>query len=157
PPLTTASTTATFMFDSVPAGAGTFQCAIDESPFVACSSPITYSGLAATYHRFRVAAGSPPDTTPRHLAGRHPVQALLAGHLGLVERRRIDAVLVGEADRGLGRRPVGGERGLGRRADHALAQIRLAIGQLAHHQGQATRRAERRHLAVSEARLVEPR
>jgi len=51
---TTTETTATFTFSAnEPA---TFQCSLDNAPWSACSSPRTYSGLAAGTHTFRVRA-----------------------------------------------------------------------------------------------------
>ena len=50
-----ASTTATFTFVSPDAGGGaTFQCSIDGSAFVACSSPRVIAGLDAGEHTFAV-------------------------------------------------------------------------------------------------------
>jgi hypothetical protein len=49
-----AETTATFEFSSEP-GAH-FQCRLDNAVFTACTSPRTYSGLAAGTHTFRVQA-----------------------------------------------------------------------------------------------------
>jgi hypothetical protein len=51
---TIAETTATFEFSSEP-GAH-FQCRLDNAVFTACTSPRTYSGLAAGTHTFRVQA-----------------------------------------------------------------------------------------------------
>jgi len=63
PAESTTSTSATFAFggtDNVtPAGSLTFQCRLDAqdpTPFTACTSPRTYSGLAAGSHRFEVRA-----------------------------------------------------------------------------------------------------
>jgi len=66
PPTSTQVTTATFQFTSVPAGATSFECAIDEERFVACASPATYADLAGTVHRFSVRAlnGALADPTP---------------------------------------------------------------------------------------------
>ena len=94
---------------------------------------------------------------PGDVAGRHHVQALLAGDLGLLQRLRIDAVLGGEAEAGLGDRAVGRERGADRRADHALVEIGLAIDQTAHDHREATRRAQRDHVGGGQARGVEAR
>jgi hypothetical protein len=83
PPATTADTTATFAFSDATADV-TFVCALDGAAAAPCSSPMTYSGLAAGTHTFAVqaqngtgsstaatfsweiAAGSPPpaNTTP---------------------------------------------------------------------------------------------
>jgi hypothetical protein len=48
----TNSTTATFEFSAD--GAATFACALDAGSFTACTSPWTYTGLAAGGHTFRV-------------------------------------------------------------------------------------------------------
>jgi hypothetical protein len=61
---TTSSTTATFGFASVPVGAAGFECALDFGAFTACTSPTTYSGLAATYHQFQVRAVDVGGTDP---------------------------------------------------------------------------------------------
>lgn len=50
-----ASTTAAFTFISPDAGGGaTFQCSLDGAAFAACTSPVTYSGLAEKQHVFEV-------------------------------------------------------------------------------------------------------
>jgi CSLREA domain-containing protein len=63
----TESTDATFAFSSDQPGV-TFECALDDAPvFLACTSPLTYTGLALGEHDFfvraRDAAGN-VDTTP---------------------------------------------------------------------------------------------
>jgi hypothetical protein len=55
PPNVTASTSATFAFTDDDGGA-TFRCRLDDDAFSSCTSPITYSGLAAGTHTFRVGA-----------------------------------------------------------------------------------------------------
>ncbi len=48
-------TTATFTFISPDAGGGaTFECSLDGAPFMACTSPKTYNGLAERSHTFEV-------------------------------------------------------------------------------------------------------
>jgi hypothetical protein len=50
-----ASSSATFIFSSPDAGAGsTFECALDTAGFTACTSPVTYTGLGEATHTFRV-------------------------------------------------------------------------------------------------------
>ncbi len=51
----TMSTTAVIAFDANVADA-TFECSIDLEPFVACTSPVTYTGLLAGDHNLRVIA-----------------------------------------------------------------------------------------------------
>jgi parallel beta-helix repeat protein len=62
----TSSTSATFTFSADEAGA-TYECALDGADYSACTSPVTYNGLAVGAHTFRVravdAAGN-ADTTP---------------------------------------------------------------------------------------------
>jgi len=80
PPSSTTSASASFSFTASQSGS-TFQCSLDGAAFEACTSPRSYSGLAAGSHQFRVraidAAGNvdaspaarswtiqaPPDTT----------------------------------------------------------------------------------------------
>jgi hypothetical protein len=56
PPATTTATTATFAFDSPQPSATGFQCSIDHTSFVPCSSPKSYSALAVGPHSFEVGA-----------------------------------------------------------------------------------------------------
>jgi hypothetical protein len=78
PGASTRSTTATFSFVSEPAGAR-FECAVDNAPFAACTSPVTYSSLDQGTHRFRVRAvvGARRDETPA--AAGWTVEAATAG------------------------------------------------------------------------------
>jgi len=55
PPASTTSTSATFEF-SLAVGFGAPECSLDNGPFVGCSSPITYNGLALGDHSFTVRA-----------------------------------------------------------------------------------------------------
>lgn len=63
---TVSTASATFAFSSADAGAR-FECALDTAAFTACTSPVTYSGLASGSHRLQVraidAAGN-ADPTP---------------------------------------------------------------------------------------------
>jgi hypothetical protein len=84
PAASTASTTASFAFSSSESGSS-FACKLDGAGWIACTSPKSYTGLAAGSHRFSVRAGDssgnvdsspaiynwtvegtppPPDTTP---------------------------------------------------------------------------------------------
>ncbi len=61
-----ASTTATFDFSS-PDGTATFQCSLDGAAFVACTDPVTFTGLAQGSHTLQVRAVDPVgnvDPTP---------------------------------------------------------------------------------------------
>lgn len=55
---TVTSTSASFFFSS-PAPHATFECSVDGTAFVACSSPASLSGLAEGAHVFRVRARDP--------------------------------------------------------------------------------------------------
>lgn len=59
------ATSATFEFVADDPAA-TFECALDEAPFSACTSPQPYTGLAPGTHTFRVRAvtAAGPDPTP---------------------------------------------------------------------------------------------
>ena len=65
PPAAVASTTATFTFVSSKPGS-TFRCSLDDAAFAACTSPVSYAGLAEGDHRFRVQAIDAwgPDASP---------------------------------------------------------------------------------------------
>lgn len=55
PPAATTSTGASFAFTADDPGAA-FACAVDGAPFVACASPVAYTGLAVGPHVFSVRA-----------------------------------------------------------------------------------------------------
>jgi hypothetical protein len=64
PSATTSTTSALFSFSSVPAGA-TFQCSLDGSNYVGCSSPTSYAGpLSLGQHSFAVRAANSAGTDP---------------------------------------------------------------------------------------------
>ncbi|MHA6780363.1 right-handed parallel beta-helix repeat-containing protein [Pseudonocardia saturnea] len=54
----TTDTTATFQFAANAADA-TFRCSLDLGPFVGCTSPLTYTGLAVGEHLLRIVATDP--------------------------------------------------------------------------------------------------
>ena len=58
PGSSTASTSASFSFTATQSGS-TFQCRLDYSPYAACTSPKSYSGLSAGSHTFIVRATDP--------------------------------------------------------------------------------------------------
>src|SRR5439155_9926370 len=60
-------TTATFSFTSSQAGS-TFSCALDSAAAAACTSPQSYSGLAAGSHSFTVTATDPAGNTSSPVA-----------------------------------------------------------------------------------------
>lgn len=62
---TVSSTSAGFAFTSTLVGAS-FECSLDGAAFVACSTPVTFSGLASGSHTLEVRAvdGANVDTTP---------------------------------------------------------------------------------------------
>jgi hypothetical protein len=51
----TTSKKAQFKFTSTESG-GTFQCSLDNAPFVTCNSPENYNGLGTGSHNFKVKA-----------------------------------------------------------------------------------------------------
>jgi hypothetical protein len=66
PGAVTTSTSATFTFSASQAGSA-FACRLDGAAFAACTSPVTYTGLATGAHRFEVRATDPAgnvDPTP---------------------------------------------------------------------------------------------
>ncbi len=69
PPDPSTSADATFEFTATPPG-GTFACRVDGAEFAPCTSPKSYTGLAAGPHTFEVraadAAGTPDPTPAGH-------------------------------------------------------------------------------------------
>src|SRR5215213_7303049 len=65
PPSRTAATSASFSFTSS-INPATFACSLDSAAYSACTSPATYSSLAAGKHSFsvRATAGGATDPTP---------------------------------------------------------------------------------------------
>ena len=87
-PALTRDTTPSFSFASSPPGA-TFQCAVDDGAFAACTSPHTTGELADGQHTFTVRAiGANPDPTPAVLTFRvdatAPETAITSGPEGAV-------------------------------------------------------------------------
>ena len=94
---------------------------------------------------------------PLHVAHRHDVLTLLARHLALRERGRIDAILRRKTLARLRERAVRRERRAHRRSHDLLVEIRLAIGELLHEHRHAPRRAEHAHSGMRQARRRELR
>lgn len=63
PPPASNSTSATFAFTATVGGA-TFACELDGAPAASCTSPTTYTGLAAGQHVFEVTATTTDGTDP---------------------------------------------------------------------------------------------
>lgn len=61
PPATTTDTSASFSFSDSSSGV-TFECSLDSAPFTSCTSPATFSTLAAGSHTFAVLAASGTGT-----------------------------------------------------------------------------------------------
>jgi hypothetical protein len=66
PGAATAGSTATFSFAATPSAGPSFECALDNPAFAACTSPKTYTGITVGSHTFRVraVASAGTDATP---------------------------------------------------------------------------------------------
>ena len=62
PASVTTSTSATFEFTASQAGSN-FACSLDAAAFTSCTTPLTYTGLVAGSHSFRVRATDPAGNT----------------------------------------------------------------------------------------------
>ena len=106
PDLTTVQTNATFQFSSSASGS-TFACSLDGSAPVVCSSPVSYSGLAAGSHTFSVYAinsGGDSDLTPATYTwqvGTAPVAAAVGCGEIIVQSTRLTNDLIDCGGHGL--------------------------------------------------------
>ncbi|WP_363320434.1 DNRLRE domain-containing protein [Pseudonocardia sp.] len=70
PPASTTATEATITFGTTEAGS-TFECAVNGTPFAACASPLTLTGLAAGSHEVQIRSTDPAgnvDASPLVIA-----------------------------------------------------------------------------------------
>ena len=78
PGATTASSTTTFSFVATPSAGSSFECALDNAAFAACTSPKTYSGITVGSHTLRVRAVAPAGTDPTPASHTWVMTALVA-------------------------------------------------------------------------------